>query len=136
MSGPCPGADLLRTARDLLRGEVAPALPGPLRYPAAMIANAVAIAARELEEGPACRAELRTLYATFYPDAPPSAPLERLERRLADDIRAGRLDEAPDGPLSGFVLARTRLRLRVSSPELLRHAEPCSMNDPRAGERP
>ena len=45
-------ADLLAVARTTLREQVMPALDGGGRYEAAMVANAMAIAIRELELGP------------------------------------------------------------------------------------
>jgi len=45
------GAALLNAARLALTGEVMPALTGRARYVAAMVANAMGIAAREIEQG-------------------------------------------------------------------------------------
>jgi hypothetical protein len=111
-------ANLLATARDVLRGEVAPALPGRLRFPAAMIANAMGIAARELEHGPAARAELRALLARLYPDAAEGSSVDDLESRLCGDLRAGRLDRDEGCRLRAVLRGRTRLRLKVSAPAL------------------
>lgn len=111
-------ANLLTTACDLLRTEVTPVLPGSLRYTAAMIVNAMAIAARELEHGPANRAEVRALLVRLYPEAPDAASLDDLQRRLAHDLRAGRFDQDPDGCLRALLRGRTRLRLKISAPNL------------------
>ncbi len=43
--------ELLEIARQTLLEQVLPVLPGELRYPALMIANAMAIAARESRLG-------------------------------------------------------------------------------------
>ncbi|NDP42144.1 MAG: hypothetical protein GZ089_05405, partial [Aromatoleum sp.] len=45
------GEDLMATARDALLNELLPALPKDRRYAALMIANAMAIAARERRSG-------------------------------------------------------------------------------------
>ena len=111
-------ANLLATARDLLRSEIAPALPGRLRYPAAMIANAMAIASRELEHGADNRAELRALLTRLYPEAPDTDSLDDLQARLARDLRAGRFDQDEHGHLGALLRRRTRLRLKISAPGL------------------
>jgi len=118
MSEPNLAANLLATARDLLRDEVAPT-QGGLRFPAAMIANAMAIASRELEHGPANRAELRALLAGLYPEAPDTASSDDLQRRLVRELRAGRFDQDEDGRLRALLHGRTRLRLKVSAPGLI-----------------
>lgn len=109
-------ADLLRTARDVLRGELMPSLPAAQRYPAAMVANAMAIAARELEHGPRGRAELHALYGRIYPDAAETT-LEELERRLARDLRTGWLGPQESPALRAVLAGRTRLRLEISNPD-------------------
>ena len=118
MSESSIAANLLATARDLLRGEIAPALPGRLRYPVAMIANAAAIASRELEHGADNRAELRVLLARLYPEAPGTASIDDLQRRLTRDLRAGRFDHEEQAHLRALLRGRTRLRLKVSAPGL------------------
>ena len=59
-------ADLLKVARDTLREAVAPGLGAEARYHAAMVANAMAIAIREVELGPKTRAAERRLLGGFY----------------------------------------------------------------------
>jgi hypothetical protein len=118
MSESSMAANLLATARDLLRGEIAPALPGRLRYPAAMIANATAIASPELEHGADNRAELRVLLARLYPEAPDTASLDDLQRRFTRDLRAGRFDQDEQAHLRALLRGRARLRLKVSAPGL------------------
>ena len=119
MSESSQAAHLLATARDVLRGGIAPALPGTLRFPAAMVANAMAIASRELEHGPANRAEFRALLAGLYPEAPDATPADDLQRRLVRDLRTGRLDHDEDGRLRALLHGRTRLHLTVSAPDLI-----------------
>jgi len=51
MTDICDAADLLETARESLLGHVLPGLSGEQRYMALMVANALAIAAREAAFG-------------------------------------------------------------------------------------
>ena len=92
-------AELLEIARRTLLDDMLPRLPDDLRYRALMIANAMAIAAREHAAGDAgASAELARLQE-FYgePQLPLAGGVLRTElsgynRRLAADIRAGRCD--------------------------------------------
>lgn len=123
-SRPC-APDLLAIARDTFAAEILPKLPESARYTALMIANALAIARREIEVGEApLRAELDRL-RELYPDVPRDVPasalretVARYSRRLAHDIRAGRYDACP-APLRGHLRATTIEKLRVSNPRLL-----------------
>ena len=91
---------LLAAGRDVLLSDVLPEVPVRLRHEVLMIANALAIAARSVAAGntPLLRelSALHTLYALG--DPPPISGTELdtclrdLNRRLADDIRAGRFD--------------------------------------------
>ncbi len=109
--------DLLATARQVLLEELLPHLPEGQRLAARMVANAMAIAGREIgaDQAPALAA-LRGLY-------PGSAePEEALQARLAAEIRAGTHD--PGTPRYASVAAAlremTRLRCTVSNPRALR----------------
>lgn len=115
---------LLAIAREALLDEILPLVPAAHTYTLRMIANAMAIAARELglDRAPAetgSRASIAALYrdATLPEPAVDLSPIE-LERRLAADIRSGRLDAA--GPaLSAFLIARVEERLALANPKLL-----------------
>ncbi len=98
------GAELLRLARERLLQELLPLLPEHERYAARMVANAMAIAARELE-GEAKK---------------PSARALREGARLAADIRAG-LHDAPAARarLHEALRVATRERLTTSNPRIL-----------------
>jgi uncharacterized protein DUF6285 len=95
------GDQLLETARALLRDELIPALPADKRHTALMIANAMAIAARQLKSGDAAEREEWTALgeilsaAAAGPDARggtlPEALSER-NRQLCRWIREGRTD--------------------------------------------
>ena len=96
------GADLLKIARDTLVKEVLPNASADVRYALLMIANAMAIAAREAETGAA-------------------SMTSEEEDALARDIRAGRYD-TPDGR-QREMLRRLReavlRRLRISNPKAI-----------------
>jgi len=91
--------DLLQTARDVLLAEVVPHLPAGQKYQALMVANAMAIAARESEG-----------------DAPPPEPPE-----LSGRIRAGEFDPgAPEhDAIAAWLLEATRARCAISNPKAL-----------------
>ena len=122
------GAQLLAIARETLLAELRPLLDDDARYTAAMIANAMAIAAREAETGDAPqRAALARLEQLY--DEPASKPggsalrdaLAQRERRLALDIRSGRFDE--DDQKSRAMIEHlwesVLARLRISNPKAL-----------------
>ena len=122
------GADLLRIARETLLGELKPLVPEHARYTLAMIANAMAIAARELEAGasPAreALARLDRIYGEpareLHGEALANALKER-ERRLAGDIRNGRFDEgAGHDAVVAHLKASVAARLAISNPKYLK----------------
>jgi hypothetical protein len=90
---------LLEAAREAVRIDLLGALPADRRYPALMVANAIAIALRELGERPA-------------PD-----PGEAADRaRLAREIRAGAHDGAAGAPLHAALTREVMGRLAISNP--------------------
>jgi len=123
------GAALLSVARDTLLAELLPLVQGDRRYALLMVANAMAIAARELEEGErSATSELdrldalygraaRELHGTGLRDA-----LKEAERELARDIRHGVFDS--DAARRDSLLRQLResvaARLRISSPKSLK----------------
>lgn len=90
------GAELLRVARAELLDALLPTIPESHRYAARMVANAMAIAARELEAPPGREGDLAT---------------------LAGEIRAGVHDGAKE--VEETLRAITRDRLAVSNPRVL-----------------
>ena len=113
------GAALLEAARRLLLDELAPLLPAERRYDGLMIANAMAIAGRELRDAGAAAAAAAQRLAAFYEDA--AAAPELLARRLVADIRAGRFDDGPARERAVQLLrADLRGRLAISNPKALR----------------
>jgi hypothetical protein len=109
-------AGLLDTARDSLRNEVQPAVPPELRYPAAMVANAMAIAARGLAIGGEIEARQRTTLAALYGESR-ALSLGQLERRLARELRAGGFDQEREERIRAALIACVLARLELSNPE-------------------
>lgn len=120
---------LLDVARRVLLEELLPLLPEDRRLDGLMIANAMGIAARELEAGATPLREALGRLAAIYrepvpaelPDAEASDMLMRLNRRLAADIRAGVFDSgAKHDALLAHLEATTRARLAITNPKILK----------------
>lgn len=113
------GAELLRQARRGLLDELLGALPEDKRYPALMVASAMAIALRELEAGEQRDAQRLALEAILGPGQGEDLDgiLLSLRRRLAEEIRAGKRDAAP--ALHALLEKDARARLAISNPKLL-----------------
>ena len=119
-------SELLVIARATFTAEILPALPEKLRYSALMIANALAIARREIEAGDApLRAEFErlTMLLAEIPrevtgEALPAA-LADYNRRLASQIRAGRFDREERAVLLEHLRKTTQEKLAVSNPKAL-----------------
>ena len=94
------GAELLQLARKTLLEEIVPTVPEAHRYALRMVANAIGIAARELDAGAGDAASFRAADAA-----------------LADDIRSGRA--ACDGELLAKLRADVARRLAMSNPRIL-----------------
>ena len=117
-------ADLLDITRETIERRILPALATELRYAGLMVLNALANAQREIEAGEApVGAELGRL-ARFYAEVRTAADadggraaLERLNRRLVADIRAGRLDGNP--AVAKHLLATAADAVRESNPKYL-----------------
>jgi hypothetical protein len=118
------GAELLAEARRTLLELLLPLLPPDRRYDGLMVANAMAIAARELAGG---AASLRTAMDALAPlvetaSADASAEqLRRLEGQLARDIRAGVYDASGKrrDAARRYLREVTMARLRLSNPKAL-----------------
>lgn len=110
-------ADLLDTARELLRSELAPSLPPEQRHQALMIANAMVIARRQLEDGDAPEqrelAALGELFGLPLEVAPEQLQAELTQRNLllCRAIRAGQAD--PGTVLHPAVQAALRMVYRA-----------------------
>jgi hypothetical protein len=116
--------ELLAIARATFTAEILPALPEKLRYCGLMIANALAIARREIEAGDApARAEFERLCQVFS-EHPRELSGDTLEpavadynRRLSEAIRAGRFDREERGVLLEHLRRTTEEKLAVSNPK-------------------
>jgi hypothetical protein len=123
------GAELLRIAQKVLRERLLPGIAKQQRYEALMVANAMAIAARELEAGDTgLREELRML-TELYGDTVVSQSgtsikekVSRLNKRLAKDIRAGVMDGACAQGVRALLKAQVIGRLRINNPKYLKAA--------------
>lgn len=118
--------DLLEIARHTFTAEVLPAVPEALRYTALMIANAIAIAQREIAAGDApLRGEYRRLAGLLSGNvaAPDGDALreavEDYNRRLANEIRAGRFDGEERAEMLEHLRCTTEEKLAVSNPKAL-----------------
>jgi hypothetical protein len=115
------GAELLRLARATLLEELLPQLPAQGHYAARMAANAMAIAARELDgaagDPEAEVAGIASLLPEWQPRGEAAQRLREGNALLAAAIRAGRFD-APDAhrALAEHLERSTEERLAVSNP--------------------
>ena len=118
--------ELLAIARSTLLDKLLPRVPEELRYDVLMIANAMAIAAREHTAGDtAMQAEVARLAALLKDQCKPRAGAElmcarrELTRRLAAQIRAGRFDEPNRAALLDHLTQTAADELAVSNPRAL-----------------
>ena len=103
---------LIALAAETLKAEIVPGLSPEKRYAAAMIANALDIARREItttDEGP-----LWAILDTAYDDGD-GTPVQ-----LATDIRAGKITEATHPGLAAKLRNVLIAELKVRNPRFLR----------------
>ncbi|MAL91234.1 hypothetical protein FIU84_05715 [Stutzerimonas frequens] len=110
--------ELLEVARQTLLQELLPALPSELRYTTLMVANAMAIAARECQACAQAEAQERECLQLLLGEHLPSANAAR--RALGEAIRTGRYD-APEtqGALLDALRQTTVAQLAISNPKAL-----------------
>ena len=123
---------LLNVAREVVRTVLVPGLPASRRYEGLMVANALAIAARQFEAATFSEREEREWITAFLSDggsAPPRGDESGSERstliaanqRLCEEIRAGRYD--PGQPLANKLMEQlrctTRAKLAESNPKAI-----------------
>jgi hypothetical protein len=110
-------AELIEAAEKLLADEVAPELSNRQRYNVALIASAMGIARRELRGGISPSADelaaLERLYGKVGGEAPDRA-LDRLNRRFAADLRAGRFDGNDRDRRAAITLLREDVLARLA----------------------
>ena len=110
------GADtLLELALATLREELSPALPPDKRYAAAMVANAIEIARREI--GTDIEAPLWGLLDAVYEEG------EGTARKLATDIRSGAVSETKNPGLGKRLLTVLEAELAISNPRFLQRRD-------------
>ena len=118
--------ELLAIARSTLLEKLLPSVPEDFRYDALMIANAMAIAAREHAAGDtAMQAEVVRLAALLKQQCEPRtganlmSARSDLNRRLAAHIRAGRFDDRDRAALLDHLAQTAADELAVSNPRAL-----------------
>ena len=118
--------ELLAIARSTLIDKLLPRLPEDLRYDALMIANAMAIAAREQSAGAAAaRTEVARLQGLLSEAEAPLAESTLqsaragLKRHLAAAIRTGRFDDRDRDALLAHLAQTAADELAVSNPRAL-----------------
>ena len=116
-------ANLLTIARETLLKSLLPMLPSDARYPALMIANAMAAAGRETAQREASNAAELAAFEEFYGEAltrgDPQERLHEFNRRLARDARVGRFEGSGEMELRALLERQVRARLKVSNPKCL-----------------
>lgn len=117
------GHELLAIAAKTFREQLLPALPEEKKYAAMMLLNALSIAERQLANGEeALHAEVEALSAALGiavpADASLNAQLGTLNRALAQRIRKGGAEDAPE--LQQLLWAITLQKVRESGPRYLK----------------
>jgi Domain of unknown function (DUF6285) len=103
---------LIALATETLKAELVPHLPADQRYTAAMIANALDIARREITT--ADEAPLWAILDQVYDDG------DGDPKQLAADLRAGTVSEATHPGLGAKLRAVVVAELKVRNPRFLR----------------
>jgi hypothetical protein len=105
-------AELVKAVRDFLENKALPELKGHTAFHARVAANALAIAARQLEQGAAAdEAELKRLRALLGREG----SLQELNRALCRAVREGRLDIG-SLELREHLEATTRAKVEIDQP--------------------
>lgn len=110
--------ELLEIARQTLLQTLLPELPVDKRYLTLMVANAMAIAAREYHSGNHAEAEEGEQLRALLND--PQLSLDHARQHVAAAIREGRFDAQEERSQLLQVLQQTTLaRLAISNPKAL-----------------
>ncbi len=109
------GPSLLATARDALLQEILPKLSGKDAFTARMIANAMAIAAREATQDEAWMSATRATMQRL------TGAADEPDRALAAAIRAGAYDpgSAHHAEVAALLREAARMRCAISAPRVL-----------------
>lgn len=111
------GGELLAVARRTLLDELLPLLPTAKTYDALMIANAMAMAARELDQQGRDTSSDQILL--LYRQLGLEGSYDATEQGLATLIRTKTLSSAQNRLLHPLLLALTREKLAVTNPRQL-----------------
>ncbi len=105
-------AELVTAVREFIEKHAIPQLSGRTAFHGRVAANALAIVARELEQGPAAlAAETESLRALLGEDGTPEA----LNRALCRRLREGRIDPL-DPALARHLVASTLAKVAIDQP--------------------
>lgn len=113
------GDELLAVARRTLLDDLLPLIPADKAYEARMIANAMAIAARELSRCKDVDDETTERIAEFYRAIGMDPSVVASEQSLADQIRRRLIDSLHFRRLHALLLDVTRAKLAISNPKYL-----------------
>lgn len=113
------GNELLDVARRTLLDELLPLLPPEKTYDALMVANAMAIASRELAPHAAADQAAQREIADFYAQTVRDGVAEPTEHALADLIRKRAIPESDYLRLQQLLLTLTRAKLLLCNPRHL-----------------
>ncbi|MGE4369086.1 MAG: DUF6285 domain-containing protein [Burkholderiaceae bacterium] len=115
------GSELLTIARRTLLDDLLPALPKDQHYSALMVANAMAIALRELQAAEQQPTGVPAELQRFLDDigAPDSASSQDGEQVLARFIRERRIAQEHMPRLHELLLSVTQGKLALSNPKYL-----------------
>ena len=119
-------AELLAIARTRLMEELLPALPAENKYSALMIAAAMAIAMRELDNGDMAAMEEQAMLGELLgADVSSDISLPDLNRRFAAGLRAGEFEASKSDHDIALRLLRhiTLSKLEESNPKYLAKAD-------------
>ena len=111
---------LLETAISLLRNQVLPNTPAAQKLNLLMIANAMAIAAREFDGSIELEVTTISDLKRLYPDEM-REDLAELKSILSSDIRSGKFDDSD--AVYSVLVENTRRRLEISNPRHLEISE-------------
>ena len=113
------GNELLTVARRVLLDDLLPLLPADKTYDVLMIANAMAIAARELQPYAGQDEQAAQEIARFHQVLGLNNSTEPTEQALAGQIRARTVPADQQDELHALLLSLTRGKLERSNPKYL-----------------
>ncbi|NYT85437.1 DUF6285 domain-containing protein [Pollutimonas harenae] len=119
MSNRPHGNELLTVARRVLLDDLLPLLPTDKTYDVLMIANAMAISARELQRQGERDEHGDHAISRFYEQIGVSPAAESTEQALAAQIRSRAIAANHQGQLHALLLSLTRAKLALSNPKYL-----------------